>query len=108
MTNFGAGVETTAITVSSFIINVVSNSGCQEKIHAEIDFAKRSGKLSSPPKLREMKNHLPFMSACLSESMRLHHVVGMPLLRVVPEEGCELEGHVLPAGVCDPGQVTHV
>jgi hypothetical protein len=46
-----------------------------------------------------MKEYLPFLSACLSESMRLHAVVGMPLLRVVPEKGAELEGHFLPAGV---------
>jgi cytochrome P450 len=97
LTNFGAGVETTAITVSAFIVNIVSHPGCQERIHREIDVAKKAGKLSNPPKLREMKDHLPYLSACLNESMRLHPVVGMPLVRIVPE-GQVLEGHYLSAG----------
>lgn len=97
LTNFGAGIETTAITVSAFMNNVVSHPGCQERIHQELDAAKKAGNLSDPPKLRQMKDHLPYLTACLSESMRLHPVVGMPLVRSVPE-GQVLEGHFLPAG----------
>ncbi|KAK0104472.1 hypothetical protein ONS95_004761 [Cadophora gregata] len=97
MTNYGAGVETIGLTVSAFINNVIAY-GCQERIHQELDLARRAGKLSNPPKLREMKEHLPYLSACLSESQRLHPGVGMPLLRTVPAGGCELEGHFLPAG----------
>ena len=99
LTNFGAGVETTAIVVSTFIVNVLSHRGCQDRIHKEIDSARKAGTLSNPPKLRELKEHLPYMNACLNESMRLHAVVGMPLVRVVPDGGCELEGKFLPAGV---------
>lgn len=98
-TNFGAGVETTAVTVSALINHIVSHPGCQGKVQAELDAAKRAGRLSYPPKLREMKDHLPYLSACLSESMRLHHVIGMPLPRVVPEGGCTLDGYEIPAGV---------
>ena len=101
MSSFQAGVETTAITISSFIYNVVIHPECQGKIHAEIDAAKKAGKLSSPPQLRELKAHLPYTSACLSESLRLHPVIGMPLMRVVPEGGAQLEGYNLPAGVCE-------
>ncbi|KAH7403319.1 benzoate 4-monooxygenase cytochrome P450 [Cadophora sp. MPI-SDFR-AT-0126] len=97
MTNYGAGVETIGITVSALVNNIVTH-GCQERIHEELDSARKAGKLSNPPKLREMKEHLPYLSACLSESQRLHPGVGMPLLRTVPEGGCELEGHFLPAG----------
>ena len=99
MTNFGAGVETIGVTVSSFISNVVLRPGCQQLIHEEIDGAGKAGNLSNPPKLREMKEHLSFLNACVSESMRLRPVVGMPLVRVVPEKCAELEGHFLPAGV---------
>ena len=101
MSSFQAGVETTAITIGSFIYNVVIHRECQGKIHAEIDAAKKAGKLSSPPQLRELKAHLPYTSACLSESLRLHPVIGMPLMRVVPEGGAQLEGYSLPAGVCE-------
>ncbi|PVH87163.1 cytochrome P450 [Cadophora sp. DSE1049] len=97
MTNYGAGVETIGLTVSALVNNIVSY-GWQERIHQELDSARKAGKLSNPPKLREMKEHLPYLNACLSESQRLHPGVGMPLLRTVPEGGSELEGHFLPAG----------
>lgn len=100
MANFSAGVETTAIVLSTLIQNVVSRAQVQARIHAEIDRARKEGRLSYPPKTREMKEQLPYLSACLSESMRLHPVVGMPLVRTVPEGGCELEGKWIPAGVC--------
>jgi cytochrome P450 len=99
MTNYGAGIETTAITIST-LINFIVGQNCQERVHEEIDKARKEGQLSNPPKLREMKEHLPYLTACLNESMRLHPVVGMPLVRTVPDGGCELEGYFLPAGVC--------
>ena len=99
LTNFGAGVETIAITVSALICNVLDNPGCQEKIQAEIDAALKAGTLSKTPKLRELQDSLPFLNACLCESMRLHHAIGMPLPRIVPKGGVELEGHFLPEGV---------
>ena len=98
MTNFGAGVETTAGTVSVLINNIVRR-GLQARVHQEIDTARREGKLSHPPKPGEMKQHLPFLSACLKESMRLYPIAGMPLMRTVPEPGLELEGYNLPPGV---------
>ena len=98
MTNYGAGVETIGSTVTALVNNIVTN-GCQERIYQELSSAREAGKLSNPPKLREMKDHLPYLSACLSESQRLHPIVGMPPLRTVPDGGCELDGHFLPAGV---------
>src|SRR5450756_312661 len=90
-TNFGAGVDTTAGTIS-ILLNDIVRLGVQERVHREMDIAKREGKLSSPPKLGEMKQHLPFLSACLKESMRLSPIIGMPLPRTVPNTGLELEG----------------
>ncbi|KAF4633223.1 hypothetical protein G7Y89_g4902 [Cudoniella acicularis] len=54
LTNFGAGVETIAITVGTLIANVLSRPGCQECIHAEINEARKEGKLSLPPRIREV------------------------------------------------------
>jgi cytochrome P450 len=101
MTNFAAGIETTAITIST-LVNFIVGQNCQERAHEEIDKARNEGTLINPPKLREMREYLPYLTACLNESMRLHPVVGMPLVRAVPDSGCELEGYFLPAGVCSP------
>ena len=98
-TFYGAGVETTAITISSLVVQVVNHTGCQDRIYAEICAANDAGLLSNPPQAKEMKEHLPYLNACLSESMRLHHVIGMPMPRIVPEPGCTLDGYEIPAGV---------
>jgi len=98
LTNFGAGVEMTAGTVSVLINNIVRR-GLLERVHQEIDAARREGNLSNPPRPGEMKQHLPFLSACLKESMRLFPLVGMPLVRTVSKAGLELEGYYLPPGV---------
>lgn len=51
------------------------------------------------PQLREMKSSSPCSNACLTEGTTLHHVVGMPLVRVVPKGRVKLERKWLPAGV---------
>ncbi|KAH6669246.1 benzoate 4-monooxygenase cytochrome P450 [Halenospora varia] len=101
MTNFGAGVETTAIVIGALITNIISHPGCQEKIHAEIDKAVKEGRLvgsGEVPVTRDMEEQLPYLRACLRESMRVHGILGMPLVRRVPDGGRELEGVFIPAG----------
>lgn len=78
---------------------MISHPGCQERIQTEIDEARKARKLGKIPKLRELKESLPYLNACINESARMHPVVGMPLVRVVPEGGREIEGYFLPAGV---------
>jgi cytochrome P450 len=96
--NFNAGVETIGITISTFLNFVISHPGCQARIQNEIDDATAAGTLSTIPKLKEIES-LPYLSACLSESRRLHPPLAHPLPRIVPRGGVELEGHWLPAGV---------
>lgn len=71
----------------------------QAQIHEEIDNARRDQRLSDPPKLGELERELPFLKACLDEAFRLHPVVAEPLLRIVPEQGVEIDGVFLPGGV---------
>lgn len=96
--NFNAGVETIGITISTFLNYVMSHPGCQERIQKEIDDARIAGTLSPIPKLKEIES-LPYLSACLSESRRLHPPLAHALPRIVPKGGIELEGYWLPAGV---------
>lgn len=97
--NFNAGVETIGITMSTFINFIASHPGCQEQIQREIDDARATGKLSDIPKIRELES-LPYLSACLNESRRLHPPLAHALARKVPQGGVEIDGYFLPAGVC--------
>lgn len=82
MSNFGAGVDTTGAEIALLLNNISRRPGVQQQVHREIDAARRAGKLSSPPKLGEMKQNLPFLNACLKESIRLSPVVGFPLVGI--------------------------
>lgn len=97
MANFGAGVETTAVAISA-LFYYVTKCGLQDRIQEEIQRAKRASKLSNPPKLGELHASLPFLEACINESMRLHPTLGITLPRVVPQGGVEIEGVSLPEG----------
>ncbi|KAJ2704914.1 hypothetical protein FB645_002867 [Coemansia sp. IMI 203386] len=46
----------------------------------------------------EGKAQLPYVDACIYESLRIHAVSGIPLPRVVPKGGVTLQGHFLPEG----------
>lgn len=44
---------------------------------------------------------MPYLSACIKESLRLHPATGLPMARVVPEGGETISGKFFPAGVSD-------
>ncbi|KAJ2846057.1 hypothetical protein J3B02_004508, partial [Coemansia erecta] len=46
----------------------------------------------------ECKAHLPYIEACIYESMRIHAISGSVLPRVVPKGGVTMQGHFLPQG----------
>ncbi|KAJ4193595.1 hypothetical protein NW755_003589 [Fusarium falciforme] len=41
---------------------------------------------------------MPYLQACIKESLRLHPATGLPLARVVPEGGATITGTFFPAG----------
>ena len=100
LTNFGAGMETLGVTMSSLIVKAIIHEAVQLRIQQEIDLARKEGRLGYPPRLGEMQRELPYLTACLEESMRLHGVIGTPLPRVVPDGGVSIDGYYIPAGVC--------
>jgi len=99
--NFNAGVETIGITIGVFINFMINHPECVEKIQQELAQARAAGRLSAVPKLSEVgRETLPYVSACMSESRRLHPPLAHGLARIVPDGGMEVEGFFLPAGVC--------
>ena len=85
------------------------------RVRAEIAAAIESGALPDPASistntpthdLPQMPSYasittpdtLPYLSACITEAMRLRPVTGMMLMRTVPHPGAVIEGLSLPAG----------
>ena len=80
------------------------------RVRAEIAAAIKSNLLSDPhpatspstapsiPSYASISPVLPYLSACITEAMRLRPVTGMMLMRTVPHPGAVIEGLSLPAG----------
>jgi cytochrome P450 len=68
------------------------------RARAEIDTASQAGLLSSPIQYEETRQHLPFFVACIKEGLRLHPPATNLFARVVPQEGCVIDGVFVPGG----------
>lgn len=92
-----AGSDSTASTMQSFCHNVLRYPAVYKKLKQEIDDATASGKLSEMPQWNEVQA-LPYFQACLKEAMRIRPAVGLNITRLVPPEGCEIDGTWYPGG----------
>jgi cytochrome P450 len=103
LTHFGAGLETLGITLSAFLCNIIQRPQLQARIQHELDTAWRDGRLifssDGVLKVGQMKEELPFLEACLRESMRLHPVIGVAFPRIVGPEGLMVDAVMIPEGV---------
>jgi cytochrome P450 len=85
VTNFGAGHETMASTLTSIVALVASHP----KVHSRLT---REIRQHSHPTAYNTASQLPYMQAAIKESKRLRPVIGMSLPRRVPPQGLELHG----------------
>ena len=92
-----AGADTTSITITSVFYYLMRNPTAYEKLNTEIDAAFAAGTLSDPVLYNEAIK-LPYLKACINESMRLHPGVGLTMPRLVPPGGATISGFHFPAG----------
>lgn len=95
--NIFAGSDTTAISLRSLFYYLMKSPNCLSKLLAEIDEADAKGQLSEIVTFAESQK-MPYMQACLKEAMRMHPAVGLALERIVPAEGCDIDGYHIPPG----------
>jgi hypothetical protein len=70
----------------------------------QVDDAFQDGTLTAPVPYSKAAQ-LPYLQACIKESLRLHPPISMELPRIVPEEGMLLCGKFVPGGTsvgCSP------
>ncbi|KAI1373460.1 cytochrome P450 [Hypoxylon crocopeplum] len=90
-----AGSETTASVLEVGLFRILQNKPILERLFGELKEAIPD--ISSPPKYATLKK-LPYLTACVKESLRHTYGVLGALPRVVPEGGVEVQGHKIPAG----------
>lgn len=98
VTNFGAGHETLASTLTSTFTLLALDTLSYDRVAAEI-------RSRPDPKRFTVASNLELMQASIKEAKRLRPVIGMSLSRRVPHGGVQLHDHFLPAGTtvgCNP------
>ncbi|KAI8255633.1 hypothetical protein K4K56_007815 [Colletotrichum sp. SAR 10_98] len=97
MSNMVAGSDTTGISISAILYNLLKNPDTMAKLREELaDFTSR-GELSQSPTFKESQK-MPYLQAVIKEALRVHPAVGLPLERIVPAGGVTIAGCFFPAG----------
>jgi len=90
-----AGSTTTAIAMANAMYQLLNNPDCMQKLRAEVDATLDDDEDIAP---YEKVKYLPYLRACLDESLRLFPPISHGLTRQTPEEGSEIAGHYIPGG----------
>jgi cytochrome P450 len=93
-TNFGAGHDTTTISLSAIMYHLASNPAALARLTKDL----KDADIRRETPYTAIVNRVPYMQACMKEAMRLHPAIGSHLQRVVPSSGASFSGYHLPAG----------
>ncbi|KOS23178.1 Pisatin demethylase [Escovopsis weberi] len=98
ITNFGAGHDTMASTLTSVLAMIGRHADVQRRVAAEVRGLNDAAS-------SENAANVPYTRAAIREAMRLHPVISMSLPRAAPDGGVLLHGHWIPGGTtmgCNP------
>lgn len=96
--NIGAGSDTTAITLSSIMYHLLKYPQTYKRLQDDIDVAARDGRIDDPITFKQSQTELPYLQAVIKEALRIHSATGLPMQRVVPAEGAQIAGRLIPGG----------
>jgi cytochrome P450 len=95
--NVSAGSDTTAISLSSIMWHLMQDSKVLQKLRREIEEFTLQGKCSDNITFKESQE-MPYFQAVMKEALRMHSATGLPMWRVVPAGGAEINGRFFPEG----------
>ncbi|KAH8898907.1 cytochrome P450 [Thozetella sp. PMI_491] len=90
-----AGSDTTAIAMTNAMYWLIKNPACLAKLRAEVNSVLEPDEVIAP---YEKVKHLPYLRACLDESLRLTPSTSFGLPRRTPPEGAYVRGEFIPGG----------
>ncbi|CAH0056895.1 unnamed protein product [Clonostachys solani] len=101
-----AGSDTTAISLSAVFYHLLRNPECFQKMLKELQDAIDSGLIPDSEILSWSDSQkLPYLDACIKETLRIHPAISLNLERLTPPEGIEICGELIPGGTvvsCNP------
>lgn len=92
-----AGSDTSATTIRSVMLYLMSTPRAYKKLQTEIDEAIAAGKISSPIQDSEARQ-LPYLQAVIKEALRMLPPAGGAFFKEVPAGGDVICGKFVPAG----------
>lgn len=94
LTQLIAGSDTTSNSSCAITYYLASSPSAQAKLHEELSSAlgPLSGHIDSDLPTYDQVKSLPYLNACINESLRLHSTSSMGLARIVPAGGMEVAG----------------
>ncbi|KAL2864771.1 cytochrome P450 [Aspergillus lucknowensis] len=95
--NIFAGSDTTAISLSAIMYNLLHYPAVLKKLREEIDEFTAQGRCSDNVTFKESQD-MPYFQAVMKEALRMHSATGLPFWRVVPRGGAEISGRFFPEG----------
>jgi cytochrome P450 len=90
-----AGTDTTGAVIGVGLYHILSNDTIRERLHKEV--LSVWAEEERHPSLQGLEA-LPYLRACVSESLRYSSPFSGRLPRIVPESGLEVDGCYLPPG----------
>ncbi|KAL4928037.1 cytochrome P450 [Aspergillus undulatus] len=93
-----AGSDTTATTIRTATLYIITNPPVLGKLQMELDQARYSGHMSRPIVIYEEAQRLPYLQACVKESLRIWPPVIGLMQKVAPPGGDILDGRFVPGG----------
>ncbi|KAH7118641.1 cytochrome P450 [Dactylonectria estremocensis] len=94
-TLMNAGTETTAAALTSTLYLLYTHPECLKKLRHEVDDAFPGTQVPT----YETASKLPFLRACIEESLRVRPASSMGLPRIVPDGGRVIAGKFVAGGV---------
>ncbi|KAE8375833.1 cytochrome P450 [Aspergillus bertholletiae] len=88
-----AGSDTTGIALTNVLYWLLKNPTCLARLRDEIDSVLHDDEAVAP---YDKVKHLPYLRACLDESLRLTPPNTMSVNRLTPPEGMSIMGHWIP------------
>ncbi|KAF8930172.1 hypothetical protein BGZ58_008423 [Dissophora ornata] len=98
-----AGSETSSTAMTNTLMYLVANPRTLKRLREELDQATASNPSGAVPTYDQVRN-LPYLTACINESMRLRPVAATGLPREVTEDTI-MAGHRIPKGTIVLAQI---
>lgn len=91
--NIFAGSDTTAVSLSAVLYNLIKHPEVMKKLRDEIAKVEPTGQVTW-----KQSQSMPYLLVVVKEALRIHAATGLPLWRVTPSGGAEILGHHFPGG----------